>query len=67
MYIRCRPAGSEEVWFWLARIIRGRSQQVRANSGVERGSVAMYIFIQDQPVSVGELNQARLANAIIRL
>jgi len=33
--------GSEAVWFWLARIIRGRSQQVRTKRGVERGSVAM--------------------------
>lgn len=42
IYIRCRLMGSEEVWFWLARIIRGRSQQVRVRRGVERGSVAIY-------------------------
>lgn len=41
MYIRCRLVGSEDVWCWLARIIKGRSQQVRASRGVERGSVAM--------------------------
>lgn len=41
IYIRCRLTGSELVWFWLARIISGRSQQVRTRSGVDRGSVAM--------------------------
>lgn len=41
MYIRWRLIGSEAVWFWLARIIRGSSQQVRTRRGVERGSVAM--------------------------
>lgn len=41
MYMRCRLMGSEEVWCWLAKIIRGRSQQVRASRGVERGSVAI--------------------------
>jgi len=41
MYIRWRFSGSGVMWFWLARIISGRSQQVRTRSGVERGSVAM--------------------------
>lgn len=41
MYIRWRLIGSEEVWFWLARIIRGRSQHVRTKRGVDRASVAM--------------------------
>ena len=41
IYIRCRLIGSVAVWFWLARIIRGRSQQVSTRRGVERGSVAM--------------------------
>lgn len=41
MYIRWRLIGSGAVWFWLARIIRGRSQQVSTRRGVERGSVAM--------------------------
>ena len=59
--------GSEEVWFWLARIIKGRSQQVRVRRGVERGSVAMYWFKKDQPVSAEILNQVKLASAIIRL
>lgn len=39
--MRWRLIGSEDVWFWLARIIRGRSQQVRTRSGVDRASVAM--------------------------
>ena len=67
MYVRCRPAGSEEMWFWLARIINGKSQQVRIRRGVERGSVAIYTFMHNHPVSVGILNQARLARAMIRL
>lgn len=41
MYIRCRLIGSRAVWFWLARIIRGNSQQVRTKRGVESGSVAI--------------------------
>ena len=40
---------------------------MRISRGVERGSVAIYAFIADHPVSVGVLNQARLARAIIRL
>lgn len=39
--VRCRAKGSEAIWFWLARIISGRSQHVRTSKGVERGSVAM--------------------------
>lgn len=39
MYIRWREIGSGLMWFWLAKIIRGSSQQVRTNRGVERGSV----------------------------
>lgn len=41
MYIRCRLIGSVVVWFWLARIIKGRSQQVKTRRGVERRSVAI--------------------------
>ena len=41
MYIRWRLMGSRAVWFWLARIISGKSQQVRTKRGVDRGSVAM--------------------------
>lgn len=40
-YVRCRLMGSAERWFWLARIIKGRSQQVRTNKGEDRGSVPM--------------------------
>lgn len=39
------------VWFWLARIIKGRSQQERIRRGVERGSVARRGLRRDQPVS----------------
>ena len=67
MYIRCRLIGSEEVWFWLARIIKGRSQQVRTRRGVERGSVAMYWFMEYQPVSIDMLRHVRLISAMIRL
>jgi len=67
MYIRWRFSGSGEMWFWLARIIRGRSQQVRTNKGVERESVAMWRPRKDQPVSIGLISQFRLNNAIIEL
>lgn len=67
MYIRWRFKGSWAVWFWLARIISGKSQQVRTRSGVDRGSVAMYWLREVQPVSDRFSNQVRLASAIIRL
>merc|ERR1712035_236994 len=67
MYIRWRLTGSWAVWFWLARIIRGRSQQVRTKRGVDRGSVAIYGLRQDQPVSERFFSQVRLASAITRL
>ena len=41
MYIRWRLIGSRAVWFWLARIMRGRSQQVRTRRGADKGSVAI--------------------------
>lgn len=40
MYKRCRLIGSGLTWFWLARIISGRSQHVSTRRGVESGSVA---------------------------
>lgn len=40
IYMRCRLTGSGAMWFWLARIIRGRSQQVKIRRGVETRSVA---------------------------
>jgi len=45
------------MWFWLARIIRGRSQQLRTRRGVDKGSVAMRGFREDQPVSEGRASQ----------
>lgn len=41
IYIRWRLMGSGAVWFWLAKIISGRSQQVRTRRGVDKGSVAI--------------------------
>ena len=67
MYIRWRFTGSRAVWFWLAKIINGRSQQVRTRRGVERGSVAMYVLTQAQPVSERFSSHVRLASAMIRL
>lgn len=67
MYVRWRLTGSSAVWLWLAKIIRGSSQQVRTRRGVERGSVAMKGVRQDQPVSDVFFSQVRLANAMIRL
>jgi len=67
MYVRWRFAGSWVMWFWLARIISGSSQQESTRRGVESGSVAISGFIVDQPVSDEHINQCRLARAIIRL
>lgn len=50
MYIRCREGGSDTVWFWLARIIRGSNQQVKTVSGADRGSRAIIWFKLVQPV-----------------
>lgn len=55
------------MWFWLARIISGRSQQERIRRGVDRGSVAIRGFIKDHPVSEVWVSQWKLARAIIRL
>ena len=51
IYVRCRFKGSGAMWFWLARIIRGRSQQERISRGVDKGSVATRGLIRDHPVS----------------
>lgn len=67
MYRRCRVIGSWAAWFWLARIIRGRSQQVRTSRGVERPSTAMVGFKKDHPVSVEFFSQVMLKIAIVRL
>lgn len=67
IYIRCRLTGSCEVWFWLAKIMRGRSQHVRTRSGVDNGSVAIYKLREAQPVSARLLSHERLNKAIIRL
>lgn len=67
IYIRWRLIGSEVVWFWLARIIKGSSQHVSTRRGVERGSVAMYRLREVQPVSDRLFSQLRLARAISRL
>lgn len=64
MYIRWRLIGSVAVWFWLARIIRGRSQHVRTSRGVDRGSVAINRFRVDQPVSNAYFSHERLISAI---
>jgi len=53
------------MWFWLARIINGRSQHERMRRGVDRGSVAMSGFMKDHPVSEGWVSQWMLINAII--
>jgi len=45
------------MWFWLARIINGRSQHERIRRGVDRGSVAMSGFMKDHPVSEGWASQ----------
>lgn len=40
MYSRWRFSGSGVMWFWLAKIINGRSQHDNTRRGVERASVA---------------------------
>lgn len=67
IYIRCRLFGSCVMWFWLARIIRGRSQQDKIRKGVERESVARYGVRKVHPVSDEVLSQSRLVSAIRRL
>jgi len=67
IYIRWRLIGSKAVWFWLAKIISGKSQQVRTRRGVDKGSVAIYWLREVQPVSDRLSSQVRLASAIMRL
>lgn len=67
IYIRWRFRGSRDMWFWLARIISGSSQQVRTRRGVERASVAMYRFRVAHPVSERFFNQKRLIRAMVKL
>lgn len=55
------------MWFWLARSIRGRSQQVNTNKGVDKGSVARNWLDVAQPVSDVHLSHVRLTRAINRL
>lgn len=45
----------------------GRSQQDRIRRGVDRGSVAIYEFDEDHPVSVSHFIQLKLTSAIVRL
>lgn len=59
--------GSCARWFWLARIMIGRSQQERTNKGEERGSVAIKGLRDFQPVSENWANQVRLRREIRRL
>lgn len=67
IYMRCRLTGSGLMWFWLARIISGRSQHVSTRRGVDRGSVAIYVLDAVHPVSEVHFNQERLTRAIERL
>jgi len=67
MYSRCRWAGSEDMWFWLAMIIRGRSQQERTRSGLDKASAAIVELKLVQAVSQGFFIQIRLSVAIRRL
>lgn len=67
MKVRWRLMGSELVWFWLAKIIRGRSQHVRTRRGVDKASVAMYRLRDVQPVSDRFSSQVKLAKAMTRL
>lgn len=59
--------GSGLMWFWLARIMRGNNQHVSTRSGVDSGSVPIYVLEKVQPVSVAQLIQCRLSRAISKL
>lgn len=67
MYVRWREIGSRARWFWLARIIRGRSQQERTRRGPDSGSVPMRGLRCVQPASQEVFSQGRLSAAIRRL
>lgn len=66
-YVRCWLGVEEAVWFWLAKIIRGKSQQDRIKRGVDKGSVPISVLRVDHPISEGHLNHNRLRKAIVRL
>ena len=55
------------MWFWLAMIIRGRSQQERTRSGLDKASAAIVELKLVQAVSQGFFIQIRLSVAIRRL
>lgn len=55
------------MWFWLARIIIGRSQHESTRRGVDNKSVAMYGLRDFHPVSEGLANQVKLSSEIRRL
>ena len=55
------------MWCWLARIIRGRSQQERTRRGADKGSVAIRGLVRDQPVSEVRASQWRLITARVIL
>lgn len=55
------------MWFWLAKIVRGRSQHVKTRRGVDRGSRAIRALSFDHPASAELLSQERLTEAIRRL
>lgn len=67
MYIRWRLTGSEVVWFWLARIIKGSSQHVRTSRGVDSGSVAIHELSEDHPVSEMFFNHDKLTKEMQKL
>jgi len=55
------------VWFWLARIIRGSSQQVSTKRGVDKGSVAKIGLRLVHPDSATLVSHERLKREITRL
>lgn len=65
--MRWRLIGSEEVWFWLARIIKGRSQQVNTKRGDDKGSNPIIGFKVVHPDSVLLFSHERLNKAIKKL
>ena len=65
--MRWREIGSEAKWFWLARIIRGRSQHESTRRGPDRGSAPIRGLRCVHPASRDVFSQGRLSAAINRL
>lgn len=67
MYIRWRFKGSGFRWFWLAKIMSGRSQHESTKRGVDTRSVPMYVLRWVQLSSEQLFSHIKLVAAMIKL